>query len=147
MWQKKVFGIPLQTGDILQTTSPALIVSHYGVLFHKNGIPYVAHNRPIKGIRVNTLYDFMSGRKLLKVYRDSNTVMLSSETIMRRTDYLRKKSYHGFTFNCEDFIPQVTGTNIGIDDRFAYVIVLMLLIPFAFAFAFFSKLSKQKTNA
>src|SRR3990170_5173848 len=100
--------MPYKTGDILEVNSYSIIpgivfTKHYGILFFKDGTPYITHNSFSTGrIEIEPFDKFMRGRK---VYRVLNHVNLTDEQIYTKAIELQnKKGYNFFSYNCEDYV-------------------------------------------
>lgn len=121
--------VQYRTGDILEVNSYSIIpgitfTKHYGIYFLKDGIPYVTHNSFSTGnIEIQPFDEFMKGRK---VYRVLNRANLTDEQIYNRSLQLQeRKKYNFFSYNCEDYVGEICGCNMGFDQRLGWLMGLV----------------------
>lgn len=127
MWQSIISCQKLQTGDVIEMSGKTLFFKHYGVIFYKNGITYVAHN-PKEGPKIDTLEDLEKERTIYNCFRNEITKKLTDKYIEEKTIELQPYGYSFMEMNCEDFVKRVVGTYIGLDDRYAFTIVISLVV-------------------
>lgn len=121
-----------RTGDVLEVNSYSIIpgivfTKHYGIYFLKDGIPYITHNSFSTGrIEIQPFDEFMRGRKVYRIFNHAN---LTDEEIYNKSLRLQQqKKYKFFTYNCEDYIGEVCGCNMGFDQRIGWLVGLISAI-------------------
>ena len=105
----KVPNLPsgIQNGDVVETKTTYPLINHFGVFIEIDGIPHLIHNTPKKGSAIDTWEKFFSDRKLLRVSK-TKISGISSEDLMKKY-FSKRKEYHIFFFDCEDFVEAITG--------------------------------------
>lgn len=117
----------LKTGDIILAQSAIPFFAHYGVIFYKNGMAFVAHNPYKQNPKIESLTEFTKTRQIYKVFRDEITENLTDEQIETRTKNLQEYEW-SMVNNCESFVRNITGANIGIDDRVGIVTMVIVIV-------------------
>lgn len=97
--------IEIIPGDIIVTTIKGVpLIEHAAVASIKSGEIMVWHMVPKKGIVSEKLRDFLTGRKLIGVRKTHQ----NSNFINNKVASMKGKKYHLFSFNCFDFVNEVT---------------------------------------
>lgn len=119
-----------KTGDILVTpTMPVPLFDHFAIVFYYNNKGYVAHNSFLKKTVVfDPLDEFCTTRKILRVIKPQTK--LSDDGIYKKALYLNQagKKYNFFGYNCESFVREACGCDIGIDQRELMLIIIGILV-------------------
>lgn len=121
---------PLQTGDILVTTSVVPLIRHFAVYYRdQNNNPSVADNVFwSQKLEVSGVDDYKAKRNIIGIIRNNNTVNLTDKFIQEKVEEAKKMNYQFFAFNCEDFVRSVCGCYIGTDQRIKYMILIIFLL-------------------
>lgn len=121
---------PLQTGDILVTTSVVPLIQHFAVYYHdQNNQPSVADNVFwSQKLEVSGIDDYKKKRNIIGIIRNNNTINLTDKFIQDKVEEAKKMNYQFFAFNCEDFVRSVCGCYIGTDQRIKYMILIIFIL-------------------
>lgn len=121
----------LQTGDIIESSAAQWFLVHFGILFYKDGVLYIAHcplmdeGRPV----MEPFEQFKKKRIIYRYFRDGITQELSDEYIAQRAEFLQRYPYDATTFNCEDFVKSIAeGVKLGIDLRLGIGLTVVVVI-------------------
>jgi hypothetical protein len=129
--QMKVPSLPtgIQNGDVVETKTTYPLINHFGVYIEIDGKPNLIHNTPKKGSAIDSWEKFFGDRKLLRVNK-TRISGISTDDLMRK--YLSKrKEYHLFFFDCEDFVEAITGEDYRVKQmEGAAILALGLLLGF-----------------
>jgi len=128
----KVPSLPtgIQNGDVVETKTKYPLINHFGVYIEIDGKPNFIHTTPKKGSAIDSWEKFYAGyRKLLRVHK-TRISGISTDDLMRK--YLAKrKEYHLFFFDCEDFVEAITGEDYRVKQmEGAAILALGLLLGF-----------------
>lgn len=121
---------PLQTGDILVTTSVVPLIQHFAVYYRdQNNLPTVADNVFWSHkLEVSGIDQYKQKRNIIGIIRNNNTINLTDKFIQEKVEEAKKMNYQFFAFNCEDFVRSVCGCYIGTDQRIKYMLMLILIL-------------------
>lgn len=121
---------PLQTGDILVTTSFVPLIHHFAVYYKdQNNQPSVADNVFwSQKLEVSGIDDYKKKRNIIGIIRNNNTINLTDKFIQGKVEEAKKMNYQFFAFNCEDFVRSVCGCYIGTDQRIKYMILIIFIL-------------------
>lgn len=121
---------PLQTGDILITSSFVPLIKHYAVYYHDAaGQPTVADNVFwSQKLEVSPLDDYKKVRNIIGIIRNDNTTGLTDAYIQKKVEEAKQMNYQFFGFNCEDFVRSVCGCYIGVDQRIKYMLFIIAVL-------------------
>jgi len=123
-----------KTGDILRVNSVVPFVSHYGIVFSRNKLQYVAHNSFTKGkVLIVPLVKFLAKKEFLSVVRNCKTESLTDSSIEKSISEVINRQYKFFGFNCEAFTDYVcpnctTKTDQRIVWGFGLFVLLLIII-------------------
>lgn len=121
---------PLQTGDILVTTSFVPLIRHFAVYYKdQNDQPTVADNVFwSQKLEVSGIDQYKKSRNIIGIIRNENTISLTDKFIQDKVEQAKKMNYQFFAFNCEDFVRSVCGCYIGTDQRIKYMVAIILIL-------------------
>ena len=117
----------LSNGDIFRVKSNRL-VDHYAVFFRdENDEPRFAHNIPSRDICVDCKDVFFIDRKFISVNK-SLISGIDLDSFMKRLSVLRGKKYRLFTYDCEDFVSELTGNMLKRKQNLKYLALASVLV-------------------
>lgn len=130
----------IRSGIVLITKNkhPLTTFFHAGIISVENDVPYIFHNDPhninkIGGsIQRDRLDEYLKDKRIIEIYDSCTT----TEQIHRKARELWGKKFNWITFNCENFIYEVTGTRLkrGIIHVGEKIIITMMTITIFFVF-------------
>lgn len=127
MWKNILEVDKLRTGDVIQVKGKVPFFPHYAVVFHKEGIPYVAHCVD-EGAVIETLEELEKRRTIFNYFRNEVTKKLTDKFIEDKANELSAYGFNFMEMNCEDFAKRIVGTYIGFDDRVTAIITISVII-------------------
>lgn len=99
----------IQTGDIITTTARRVpFASHKGIVVRINQETYVLHNDSYRGVNVDLINDFLSGRTV-KYVEPSILNHLTYAELLHRFNANHHRSYDVLNYNCDHFICSMIG--------------------------------------
>lgn len=101
----------LNPSDIIVATCPEMpICYHVGIVVFENGMPIIYNNTPSAqnmfggNVVAQPLNQFLKGRKIIRTIPTRCTPGSIEEVALNH----RYKKWNHLTYNCEDFISQIT---------------------------------------
>lgn len=126
----------LQEGDIVEFSSkvpdnrlilPGLevpIVKHYGIILIQNGEKKIGHNTFQQYPQIDDIEKTLNCRTINRIIRTG----IKSEELISNHNKVAYKKYDFLCYNCEDYIFQVTGVRVGLDQRIIFGTILLIII-------------------
>lgn len=145
----------LKVGDIVEMSSkvpsnnrffPNLLVTfvkHFGIIVEQDGELKVLHNPYDGSPLIETQEKVFYKREPDRVLHTEVT----NEQILEKFEGCKNKKYKFWEFNCEDFVSEICGCNIGKDQRIYYFgaigVVIFLAVVLTITYILVKKTNKK----
>lgn len=134
MWIQVTNKNELKEGDIIELGTEYPLLKHYCVVVIKDGKQQLAHYPYPSSPCIEDIDYVLNNRPDNRILRVMRTGLQSKEIIENHNNIEIPKQGDFcswlFSYNCEDYIRQITGKKIGTDQRVYAVMAVIIIILF-----------------
>jgi len=132
MWLRVNNINELQEGDIIELNTEYPLLLHYAVVVIENDEKKCAHYPYPQTPRIENL-DYVINNRPDNTIRRILRTGIKSEQIIQNHNQIKDRVENNFNtwllkYNCENYIREVTGKSIGIDQRINAILVIVIII-------------------